>query len=174
MSSDVPALVVEDMRKRFGALEVLKGVSLTANEGDVISILGASGSGKSTFLRCINLLETPDEGVGHGRRRDAADAHARRRPARGRRPAPARAHPLRTRHGVPELQSVVAHDDARKPDRGADPCAEAAARRGVEEARALLDKVGIGRQGGPSIPRICRAASSSASRSRARWRCGRR
>ena len=63
MSSDVPALAVENMRKRFGALEVLKGVSLTAHEGDVISILGASGSGKSTFLRCINLLETPDEGV---------------------------------------------------------------------------------------------------------------
>src|SRR6202020_1455879 len=43
--------------------EVLKGISLTANDGDVISILGSSGSGKSTFLRCINLLETPDEGV---------------------------------------------------------------------------------------------------------------
>jgi octopine/nopaline transport system ATP-binding protein len=63
MCSDVPALVVENMRKRFGAHEVLKGVSLTAREGDVISILGASGSGKSTFLRCINLLETPDEGA---------------------------------------------------------------------------------------------------------------
>ena len=63
MCSDTPALSVENMRKRFGAHEVLKGVSLTAREGDVISILGASGSGKSTFLRCINLLETPDEGV---------------------------------------------------------------------------------------------------------------
>ena len=42
---------------------MLKGVSLTAREGDVISILGSSGSGKSTFLRCINLLETPDDGV---------------------------------------------------------------------------------------------------------------
>jgi octopine/nopaline transport system ATP-binding protein len=63
MCSDAPALAVENMRKRFGAHEVLKGVSLTAREGDVISILGASGSGKSTFLRCINLLETPDEGV---------------------------------------------------------------------------------------------------------------
>jgi octopine/nopaline transport system ATP-binding protein len=51
------------MRKRFGGLEVLKGVSLTARDGDVISILGASGSGKSTFLRCINLLETPDAGT---------------------------------------------------------------------------------------------------------------
>jgi polar amino acid transport system ATP-binding protein len=62
-SSEVPALVVENMRKRFGALEVLKGVSLTAHEGDVISILGASGSGKSTFLRCINQLERADEGA---------------------------------------------------------------------------------------------------------------
>ena len=57
-----PALVVEDLHKRFGAVEVLKGVHLNAREGDVISMLGSSGSGKSTFLRCINLLETPDSG----------------------------------------------------------------------------------------------------------------
>src|SRR5260370_25788812 len=63
MPADVSALSVVDLRKRFGSLEVLKGVSLTANDGDVISILGSSGSGKSTFLRCINLLETPDDGV---------------------------------------------------------------------------------------------------------------
>ena len=56
------ALTVKDLRKTFGALEVLKGISLEAKQGDVISILGASGSGKSTFLRCINLLETPDSG----------------------------------------------------------------------------------------------------------------
>jgi ABC-type histidine transport system ATPase subunit len=62
MADSTPALVVEDMRKRFGDLEVLKGVSLAANEGDVIAILGSSGSGKSTMLRCINLLETPDTG----------------------------------------------------------------------------------------------------------------
>lgn len=52
-----------DIRKSFGDLEVLKGISLDARKGDVISILGASGSGKSTFLRCINLLETPDSGT---------------------------------------------------------------------------------------------------------------
>jgi octopine/nopaline transport system ATP-binding protein len=63
MASETPAITVVGLRKRFGALEVLKGLSLTANDGDVISILGSSGSGKSTFLRCINLLETPDEGV---------------------------------------------------------------------------------------------------------------
>ena len=56
------ALEVENIHKRFGALDVLKGVSLTARQGDVISLIGASGSGKSTFLRCINLLETPDSG----------------------------------------------------------------------------------------------------------------
>ncbi len=62
MTEATPALVVEDMHKSFGSLEVLKGVSLTAHEGDVIAMLGSSGSGKSTFLRCINLLETPDSG----------------------------------------------------------------------------------------------------------------
>lgn len=56
------AIVVEDLHKNFGALEVLKGVSLQANEHDVVSILGSSGSGKSTLLRCINLLETPTSG----------------------------------------------------------------------------------------------------------------
>ncbi len=56
------ALVVNNVRKSFGELSVLNGISLTADKGDVISILGSSGSGKSTFLRCINLLEIPDEG----------------------------------------------------------------------------------------------------------------
>ncbi len=63
MASNVPALEVEDIHKSFGTLEVLKGVSLTAHDGDVISILGSSGSGKSTFLRCINLLEIPNSGT---------------------------------------------------------------------------------------------------------------
>ncbi|PQA74869.1 ABC transporter ATP-binding protein [Brucella oryzae] len=57
------ALKVENLRKSFGANEVLKGISLEAREGEVISILGSSGSGKSTFLRCINLLETPTSGT---------------------------------------------------------------------------------------------------------------
>ncbi len=56
------ALSVEGLYKSFGNLEVLSGVSLTANRGDVIAILGSSGSGKSTFLRCLNLLETPNKG----------------------------------------------------------------------------------------------------------------
>lgn len=56
------ALIVEDLHKSFGDLVVLSGVSLKALEGDVISMIGSSGSGKSTFLRCINLLEIPDSG----------------------------------------------------------------------------------------------------------------
>ena len=55
-------LQVENIHKRFGSNEVLKGVSLAAHAGDVISIIGSSGSGKSTFLRCVNLLEKPHEG----------------------------------------------------------------------------------------------------------------
>lgn len=57
------ALSVTNIQKSFGSAHVLKGIDLDANKGDVISILGASGSGKSTFLRCINLLETPDQGI---------------------------------------------------------------------------------------------------------------
>ena len=56
------AVQLTDIRKRYGNLEVLKGISLEAREGEVISILGSSGSGKSTLLRCINMLEVPDAG----------------------------------------------------------------------------------------------------------------
>ncbi|MBF0530176.1 MAG: ATP-binding cassette domain-containing protein, partial [Deltaproteobacteria bacterium] len=62
MVNDNPSLQVENIHKRFKALEVLKGVSLLTAKGDVIAMLGSSGSGKSTFLRCINLLEIPDSG----------------------------------------------------------------------------------------------------------------
>ena len=55
-------LKAENIHKQFGQNEVLKGVSLEAHAGDVISIIGSSGSGKSTFLRCINLLEKPNQG----------------------------------------------------------------------------------------------------------------
>jgi ABC-type histidine transport system ATPase subunit len=51
------ALQVEDLYKSFGSLEVIKGMSLTARNHEVISIIGSSGSGKSTFLRCLNFLE---------------------------------------------------------------------------------------------------------------------
>lgn len=56
-------LNITDLHKSFGSLEVIKGVSIEASKGDVISILGRSGSGKSTFLRCINFLEVPTSGT---------------------------------------------------------------------------------------------------------------
>ncbi|MGX5667125.1 ABC transporter ATP-binding protein [Rhizobium daejeonense] len=62
MNASAQAIDVRDLHKRFGPLEVLKGVSLSAEQGDVIAIIGGSGSGKSTFLRCINMLELPSAG----------------------------------------------------------------------------------------------------------------
>ncbi|QXH46411.1 ABC transporter ATP-binding protein [Pseudomonas xanthosomatis] len=62
MAQATPALEIRNLHKRYGEQEILKGISLTARDGDVISILGSSGSGKSTLLRCINLLENPHQG----------------------------------------------------------------------------------------------------------------
>ena len=72
-----PLLELQDVHKRFGELEVLRGVDLNVAKGEVICVLGPSGSGKSTLLRCINLLEPPEHGrillegteiTGHGNR----------------------------------------------------------------------------------------------------------
>jgi ABC-type histidine transport system ATPase subunit len=52
-----------DLHKSFGALQVLKGVSLKVDKGSVVGLIGPSGSGKSTLLRCLNLLEQPDRGT---------------------------------------------------------------------------------------------------------------
>ncbi|WP_025769716.1 ABC transporter ATP-binding protein [Thioalkalivibrio sp. HK1] len=60
--NETQVLRIEGLCKRFGGVKVLDGVSFAAYEHDVISILGSSGSGKSTMLRCINLLDTPDAG----------------------------------------------------------------------------------------------------------------
>jgi ABC-type polar amino acid transport system ATPase subunit len=57
-----PMLKLRGVKKRFGALEVLKGIDLDVEKGEVVCILGPSGSGKSTLLRCVNLLEPPEEG----------------------------------------------------------------------------------------------------------------
>jgi len=143
MTADrLPALVVENLHKRFGALEVLKGVSLSARTGDVISMIGSSGSGKSTLLRCINLLEIPDSGevrVGGELIRMTAGRH-------GTRPAdPKQVDRIRTRLGMvfqsfnlwshmTVLENVIeAPVHVLKKPR-----AEA-----IEAAEALLAKVGI-------------------------------
>ena len=100
-------LAVDDVSKRFGTLEVLRGVSLSVAAGEVVVVIGPSGSGKTTLLRCINLLEDYEQGTvtvdGEpiGYRLDRPDGPARAHVgARDRRGARER------RHGVPELQSV--------------------------------------------------------------------
>lgn len=55
-------LRLENLEKSFGSLQVLKDINLTVHQGEVVTVIGASGSGKSTMLRCINLLEEPDAG----------------------------------------------------------------------------------------------------------------
>ena len=61
-SSSVPVIEVRHLRKSFGDNEVLHDISLSVEKGEVVSVIGSSGSGKSTMLRCINLLETPTGG----------------------------------------------------------------------------------------------------------------
>ncbi len=56
-------LEIQNLHKRFGDLEVLRGIDLTMQQGDVVSLIGSSGSGKTTLLRCVNLLEDYEEGV---------------------------------------------------------------------------------------------------------------
>lgn len=76
-------VVANKIRKSFGPLEVLKGVSLTVAGGEVVALIGRSGSGKSTFLRCLNGLETINSGeiqiAGHGMSRKPAALRALRR-----------------------------------------------------------------------------------------------
>ena len=59
---NIPILSVKNLHKKFGQLEVLKGVTIDVNKGDVVAVIGPSGCGKSTFLRCLNLLEEPTSG----------------------------------------------------------------------------------------------------------------
>ena len=58
----MPILEVKNIVKKFGSTQVLKGVSFSLEEGQVLAIIGSSGSGKTTLLRCLNFLETPDQG----------------------------------------------------------------------------------------------------------------
>ncbi len=62
MTTDTALIKVDNLIKNFGSIEVLKGIDTTIKKGEVVVIIGASGSGKSTFLRCLNLLEAPTSG----------------------------------------------------------------------------------------------------------------
>jgi ABC-type histidine transport system ATPase subunit len=60
--STIPRIRVAEVHERFGPLEVLRGVSFDVHRGHVVSVIGASGSGKNTLLRCVNYLERPNAG----------------------------------------------------------------------------------------------------------------
>lgn len=98
----MPIVEIDNITKRFGDNQVLNGISLTVEPGQVIAVIGRSGSGKSTMLRCINGLESIDGGsikvAGH----TLTAKHEHLRVAQG------------CRHGVPELQPVPASDGGRK------------------------------------------------------------
>ena len=83
MATERPMIEIEDLTKRFGKVEALKGVSLTVTKGEVVCLIGPSGSGKSTLLRCINHLEAPSGG---SVRIDGKPAGFVERPGGGRRP----------------------------------------------------------------------------------------
>ena len=134
------AIEARGITKSFGSAQVLKGLSLSAEQGDVISIIGASGSGKSTFLRCLNLLEAPDSGeirvgdehleIGNGR-----SALDRRQVERIRRRVAMVFQSFNLWNHMTVVGNVIEapiHVHGR-------PRAEA-----VEEAMALLAKVGLG------------------------------
>ena len=136
-------VLAEGVHKRFGRLEVLKGIDLEVQPGEVMCLIGPSGSGKSTFLRCINHLEKINAGrlsvdgelVGY---RQAGDTLHELRESRG------RAQAGRDRHGLPALQPVPAHDRAGERHRGPDPRqADRPRRRARARARELLDRVGL-------------------------------
>ncbi|MFU0805416.1 MAG: Amino acid ABC transporter ATP-binding protein [Pseudoclavibacter caeni] len=77
LAADEPVvrIRVDDLHKSYGDNEVLRGISTTVHAGDVVSIIGASGSGKSTFLRCLNRLETPTSGTIVVNGHDLSDPH---------------------------------------------------------------------------------------------------
>ena len=137
-----PLLEAENVRKCFGEFEALKGVGLTARRGDVIGIIGASGSGKSTFLRCLNLLETPTSGRIRFDGLDFADADFRGRTLRN---ADPRVLSLRRRVGmVFQSFNLWPHRTAlENVMEGPKVVLQLPATEARDRARALLAKVGL-------------------------------
>ena len=135
-------LKVADLHKSYGELQVLKGVSLNARNGDVISMVGASGSGKSTMLRCINFLEKPDAGC---ITLDGQSIEMRQGRGGGQTPHPAQLQNLRTRlamvfqHFNLWSHMTVMENICLAPRR----VLGVSAKEAEERARTYLEKVGL-------------------------------
>ncbi|MEL6608301.1 MAG: ATP-binding cassette domain-containing protein [Pseudomonadota bacterium] len=143
MTAAAPVIEIKNLHKSYGALNVLKGVDVTARKGDVISLIGSSGSGKSTLLRCCNLLEDSQDGeiLFDGAPVRWSGSGANRRPADRKQVTEIRtnlsmvfqqfnlwAHLTILQNVMEAPVQVLGHDKAQVEDR----------------ARALLAKVGIG------------------------------
>ncbi len=140
MTDDAPLLRLREIRKSFGTFEVLKGVSLDVAQGEVVSIIGASGSGKSTFLRSINVMEMPQAG-----KMDFGDFHFDFRKGAASHPTKVQLQKLRAEIGMvfqsynlwphmTVLQNVIhAPMTLRRTPRA----------QAVEEAEALLARIGL-------------------------------
>ncbi|MFQ6777294.1 amino acid ABC transporter ATP-binding protein [Cereibacter sphaeroides] len=140
MTEAAPLLCLREIRKSFGTFEVLKGVSLDVAQGEVVSIIGASGSGKSTFLRSINVMEMPQAGT-----MDFGDFHFDFRKGAASHPTKVQLQKLRAEIGMvfqsynlwphmTVLQNVIhAPMTLRRTPRA----------QAVEEAEALLARIGL-------------------------------
>ena len=162
----------QNVHKRFGRLEVLKGISLDVSRGEVVCVIGPSGSGKTTFIRCINHLEKIDGGrievnghlIGYRERNgklieDTEPSVARQRAEIGMVFQRFNLFPHKT-----ALENVT---EAPVQVRGV-PKQQA-----IKEGEALLARVGLAEKRDVypgSAPTACRAVSSSAWQSRALWR----
>ena len=159
-NSDGPLVKVRDLRKSFGQNEVLRGVDLDVARGEVVSVIGASGSGKTTMLRCVNLLETYDsgsitvDGVEVGYSGEGPGAPPPRR-------ARARAHSRRHRHGFSAVQSVSASDRAGERDAGPAQGAQAEQGRGGRHRRSLAGARRPRRQARQPALRIVRRSAAA-------------
>src|SRR6516225_9481798 len=142
MATAEPMIEVNDLWKTFGALQVLKGISLDVPRGSAVALIGPSGAGKSTLLRCINLLEQPDRGrvrVGD-QTIDCAGANW---------------------HGLPAVQSVPAYDGGRERERRTSLREEDAAKRSEGYGDGLPRQGRLGAQGEPiSLAPLARSAAA--------------
>ena len=133
MSGPTPVLECTDVVKRFGDVEVLRGIDLEVGEHEVVALIGASGSGKSTLLRCVNLLEVVDDGVIRLDGQDITDPRVDEDAVRRRIGVVFQAYNLFPHLSVLDNVTLAPRRVHRVPR------AEAEAR-----ARGLLDRVGLG------------------------------
>ena len=161
-----PMLKLDGIHKRFGDLEVLRGIDLEVTKGEVVCVIGPSGSGKSTMLRCINLLEPPEEGEIYLEGQDVCKG-----PGTGEGESGWDVNFLRQRVGMVFQQfNLFPHRTALQ---NVTMAPEKALGRSREEARAKGRRCSNGSASPTSsisTPNGSPAASSSGSRSPARWR----